>query len=224
MLELCQKGTKIDTVILALLGDFCSLMIHEELMETNGCLPIEAMIKAQAMLASGIEYLLDHTTANFVVPCHSGNHGRITQKIRHSSEMGNSLEIYMYHNLAMYFAKNKRIKFLISTGYHTYIDVYDMKIRFHHGHAIRFGGGIGGIYIPVNKAIAQWNKGRHADLDVFGHFHQQRDGGNFLCNGSLIGYNAYALSIKAEFDVPKQTFFLVEKDWGKTIVAPIIVQ
>jgi hypothetical protein len=69
------------------------------------------------------------------------------------------------------------------------LQIYDVTVRFHHGHSIRYAGGVGGIYIPTNKAIAQWNKGRHADLDVFGHFHQLRDGGNFICNGSLIGYN-----------------------------------
>jgi len=51
--------------------------------------------------------------------------------------------------------------------------------------------------------------------------HQFKDGGNFICNGSLIGYNAFALSIKADYEKPKQAFFLVDKKRGKSIVAPI---
>lgn len=92
-----------------------------------------------------------------------------------------------------------------------------------HGHAIRYGGGVGGIYIPINKAIAQWDKSERADLTVFGHFHQQRDGGNFICNGSLIGYSSFAQSIKADFEKPKQCLFLIDSKRGKTCTWPILV-
>jgi hypothetical protein len=107
---------------------------------------------------------------------------------------------------------------------HSYLQVYDTTIRFQHGHAIKYGGGVGGIYIPVNKAIAQWNKARHADLDVFGHFHQQRDGGNFVVNGSLIGYNAFAMSIKADYEQPKQALFLMDKKRGRTCLWPLFLE
>ena len=122
----------------------------------------------------------------------------------------------------MYYRDEPRIKWIIPEGIHSYLDIYDTTIRFHHGHAVKYGGGVGGIYIPVNKAIAQWNKGRRADLDVFGHFHQLRDGGNFLCNGSLVGYNAFALSIKADYEPPKQALFLIDKKRGRTCTWPIL--
>ena len=128
----------------------------------------------------------------------------------------------MYHVMESYFRDNKRVHFVIEDSYHTYLTVYNQTIRFHHGHAIKYGGGVGGLTIPVNKAIAQWNKTRNADLDVFGHWHQQFDGGNFLCNGSLIGYNAFALFIKAGFEAPKQLFFLIDKKRSKTVVCPIL--
>lgn len=224
LIDVSTSTTKIKKIVLALLGDFFSNEIHEELMENNTMLPTEAVMFAQSLLASGIETLLKETTCDIVVPCSSGNHGRMTQKLRISTEAGNSLEYYMYHNLANHFKGNPRVQFQISDGYLNYMKVYGKTIRFHHGHAMRYMGGIGGIYIPVNKAIAQWNKIKHADYDVFGHFHQRRDGGNFICNGSLIGYNAYALSIKADYEEPQQAFFLVDKDRGKTIVAPILLK
>lgn len=127
----------------------------------------------------------------------------------------------MYHNLARLFKGNPRVKFLISPSYHSYLKVYDYVLRFHHGHNIKYQGGVGGLFVPAFKAISQWNKGHRADWDFWGHFHQLRDGGNFICNGSLIGYNAYALSIKAEFEKPKQAFILIDKKRGKTIVTPI---
>ena len=129
----------------------------------------------------------------------------------------------MYLHLAAYFRQEPRVTFKIADGIHSYVQIYDQTVRFQHGHAIKYGGGVGGIYIPVNKSIAQWNRARHADLDIFGHFHQQVDGGNFLCNGSLIGYSAYALSIKASFEPPKQTLILIDKKRGKTANWPILL-
>jgi hypothetical protein len=75
----------------------------------------------------------------------------------------------------------------------------------------------------MNKAVAQWNKLRHVQLDVCGHFHQLLDGGNWIVNGSLVGYSAFALSIKAGYEPPQQAFFLIDKTVGKTLVCPIIL-
>jgi len=224
LLEITQKESRVNQVVLALLGDFISGHIHLELLENNTLLPADAIWRVQNYLISGINFLLNNSKIELTIICHGGNHGRMTKRIHHATEQGNSLEVYMYNNIALHFKNNKRVNFIIADGYHTYVDVYDYKIRLHHGHAIRYGGGVGGIFIPVNKAIAQWNKGRTVDLDVFGHFHQFKDGGNFICNGSLIGYNAFALSIKADYEKPKQAFFLIDRKHGKSIVAPIWLQ
>lgn len=216
------RDVEIKTIVLALLGDFFSNDIHEEIAEMAQESPVHAIIEAQNMIASGIEFVLKNSLVEIVVPCHSGNHARSTDTTRFSTENGHSFEFYMYTYLKMYFRNEPRVKFLISEGYHSYMDIYGTSVRFHHGHAIKYGGGVGGITIPVNKAIAQWNRGRKADLDVFGHFHQRFDGGNFLCNGSLIGYNAFALSIKASFEKPSQTLFLIDKKRGKTCVWPVM--
>jgi hypothetical protein len=222
--NILAHDVKIDTIVLALLGDFFTGHIHPDFMELTDTQPVHAAIRVQNMIASGIQYILDNSEYNLVIPCHSGNHGRLTEKTRFATENGHSLEFFMYNFLANHFKGEKRVKFVIPTGYHSYLDVYGMKIRFHHGHALKYSGGVGGIYIPVNKAIAQWNKAFKADLDVFGHFHQMRDGGNFICNGSLIGYSSYALSIKADYEKPKQTLFLLDSKRGKTAVWPILLE
>lgn len=209
LVKVKQKSIKVQTLVLALLGDYITGNLHEENVETCQLGIMEALMNAQTKLASGIQYLLDSTDVDLVIPCHSGNHARITKKQRHATDADNSLEYVMYHTLAGMFKGNPRVKFLISPSYHSYLDIADFKIRFHHGHDIRYGGGVGGLTIPVNKAIANWNTIETADLDCFGHFHQQFFGGNFICNGSLIGWNAYAVGIKARFEKPRQAFFLV---------------
>ena len=220
--KILGRDVKVDTMILALLGDFISGDIHDELLETTELEPADAVIEAKNMIASGIEFLLKHTKYTFVIPCHSGNHARTTEKSRNATEAGHSLEYIMYHFLAKHFEGNPRVKFIIPRSYHSYVKVYDMKLRFSHGHAIRYGGGVGGPTISINKAIANWNTMEWADIDCFGHLHQRLDGENFVMNGSVIGYNAYAIRIKAKYQKPSQTMFLIDKKRGKTCVWPVV--
>jgi hypothetical protein len=224
-----SQKTSIKTIILALLGDFITGSIHEDLAEGNQLAPADAIHKAYSMIVSGIRYMLENTPkdVSFVIPCHSGNHGRMTKEQRIATESGNSLEYFMYLMLRDYFDDEKRIRFVVQPGYHSYVRFFEgaFETRFHHGHQINYQGGVGGITIPVNKAISQWNKARFVNLDVFGHFHTRFDGGNFIANGAMIGYNAYAVSIKASFEKPSQTFFLINREYGeKTVVAPIFVE
>jgi hypothetical protein len=73
------------------------------------------------------------------------------------------------------------------------------------------------------KAVAQWNTLRKADFECFGHFHTAFGfGGNsFVSNGAMIGYNAYALSVKAAYQDPIQMLFRVHSRLGKYITRSI---
>jgi hypothetical protein len=220
-----QQKTTIKTLVIALLGDYFTNSIHEDAAESNLLSPMDAAYNAQNHLIGGIDYILEHTPKDLelLIVCHSGNHARITKKQRIATETGNSLEHYMYYVMRDHYKGNKRIKFQIAEGYHSFVTFFDhYKIRFHHGHAIKYAGGVGGITISVNKAIAQWNKTQWADLDVFGHFHTKFDGGNFIANGSLIGYNPYAVFIKASYEKPSQTFFLINKKFLEKSMTSII--
>lgn len=218
-----RKNTPIKTLVIAILGDMITGRIHEENLEVCSLRPIDAAIRVQTYFKSGIDFLLKESDLNLEIVCSVGNHSRITKKIHSATESGNSLETFIYKSLAQVFENEPRVKFHITTAYHNYVKVYDTVIRFHHGHAIQYGGGVGGITIPVNKAINEWNKSKWADLDVFGHFHQMFDGGNFVVNGSMIGYNAYAIRIKAAYEPPRQAFFVLNKRWKQKILTrPIL--
>lgn len=218
-----QNETTIDTLVLALLGDFITGNIHEELLETCSLRPMEAIIVAENLIIGGIDYLLENSELKLIIPCAVGNHSRITKTTHIGTERGNSIETFMYHHLKNYYKNNKRVEFQIAEGYLSYLRIWDFTICFQHGHAVRYGGGIGGLTIPMNKAIAQWEKIKKADLYVLGHWHTFFDGGNFIVNGSMIGYNPFALFIKANFERPKQTFFLINKKYNaKTVVIPIM--
>lgn len=221
LIKVHQKEYEINTHILALLGDFISGSIHDDLMEGNNIQPTEAIWEAQKLIASGIEYLLKNTDVNLIIPCSAGNHSRITAKQRMTTEYGNSLEILMYRQMEKYFANEPRVKFIVNDSYLTYVKIYDFTARFHHGHSLKYGGGIGGIFIPTFKAISQWNKSKNADWDFFGHFHQLKDGGNFVSNGCLIGYSSYAIRNKFDYEKPKQAFIIIDKERGMDVVRKI---
>lgn len=221
--QIVQKDVQVGTIVLPLLGDFITNDIHDELRETNELLPMEAIMQAQSYLASGISFLLEHSDCKLVIPCHSGNHGRTTRFVHAATEHGHSLEYFMYRNLEQLFRSEDRVQFQIARSYHSYLDVLGMTVRLHHGNAIHYYGGVGDIYISTNKAIADWNRARHADLDIFGHHHRLRDGSDFLSNGSLIGYNAYAVRIKARYEPPRQALAVIDNRRGRTCTWPIYV-
>jgi hypothetical protein len=43
---------------------------------------------------------------------------------------------------------------IVPVSYLPYLELYRIRIAFRHGHHVRYGGGVGGIAIPMNKAIA----------------------------------------------------------------------
>lgn len=221
--NMLSQDIEIPTMVLALLGDFITNDIHEEMAESNDLLPMHAVIEVQNHLVSGINHLLASSPRRLIIPCHSGNHARTTKTTRFGSENGHSLEFLMYHHLAAHFRDDPRVQFIIPQGPHSYLDVYGQVIRFRHGHDLKYLGGVGGLTIPVNKAIANDNRARVADLDVFGHYHQLVDGGRFICNGSLIGYNAYAMTRHFSFEQPKQALFLLDRKRGRTCLWPILL-
>jgi len=225
LLQKEQQSQKITKLIVGVIGDMISGHIHEELMEICQLPPIEASILAEEWIADGLKFLLKHANVDIDIVWRVGNHTRITKKVRVATESGNSLETFMFHHLKNYFAGNGRIKFYMANGYLQYTDLFNggYTICWHHGHAVRYQGGVGGLTIPINKAIAQWEKSKHADLYVSGHWHQFFDGGNFIVNGSMIGFNEYAVWIKAGYEPPKQAFFIVSKKWmAKTVTTPIL--
>jgi hypothetical protein len=225
MVKQQQREIEINTIVLAVLGDIITGYIHDDLVETNYMAPVKAILLAQDILENCIDLLVQNTKCNIIVVCTPGNHGRTTEKRRVQSYAENSFEYLLYMTLQKYYRSNKRVEFRITEAYHNYLDVYGYIVRFHHGDFMQYGGGIGGITIPVNKSIAQWNQAVKADLDVFGHWHQLTFAKNFVSNGSTIGFNQYAISIKAGFEPPQQAFFLIDKKRKRyTLSCPLFTE
>jgi len=123
--------------------------------------------------------------------------------------------------LAKKWESDKRVRFHIAEGVQLYLDLYGMTIRFMHGDDVSYGGGVGGLTIPMRRAIADWDKTKRADLTLFGHHHTAMDIGNAVGNGSLIGANAYGVRIHAAYEPPRQQFILIDGKRGKSSVSHI---
>lgn len=220
-----QRDIEVEKIVLAVLGDMISGSIHQELIAKNEFGVSEQVEMVLGLLVSGIEKLRDELRIPIDVECSMGNHGRATEERMISTEKDDSYEYILYGHLIRYFEGDKFVRVHRAKGYHNIIDIHGFTVRLHHGHSLKFSGGIGGLFIPAYKAIGNWNVAGKVDLDVLGHFHSFRDGKIFIANGSLVGYNAYALNIRAMYEKPIQAFFLVDHARKeKTVTAPIFLE
>jgi len=206
-----QREADIRTLVLWLGGDLFSGHIHEDLVEVCELTPSQAIIWLRERILAGIRYLLaELDVERLLIVCSYGNHGRSTLKSRVSTLAEHSWEWLLYQVLQSDLAAEKRVHFEIAAGYITYVDLGGFTIRFHHGDYIGYQGGVGGITIPLRKAVDAWNVGQHADLDVIGHWHQRISLEWVEVNGSLIGFAPFSIRVKARLEPPQQSFFLVD--------------
>jgi hypothetical protein len=224
LIRLLNQDVAINTVVLGLLGDFITGQIHGAAnAEKNQLPPTQAIVFAQNHLISGINFLLNNSTYNFVIVCKMGNHSRTTDKSRIGVENGHSYEYLMYLLLQAEFKNEPRVTFIVEDSFHSYVKVYEETIRFNHGHTIKYQGGVGGLFIPAYKKLMKWDQAKPATRTIFGHHHQYLDGGNFHCNGSLIGYDERAAGEGFAFEPPMQTLLLFDRKRGQTCKWPVYV-
>jgi hypothetical protein len=210
LLEHERQLAKIDQVVVWLGGDFLSGHIHDDTAELAQLAPLAATRWIGERLRAFIDSVAD-SAKSVIVATNSGNHGRSTEKLRIGTEMEHSFEQHLYLTLAAAETR-KNVRWQVGTGYLNYVDIDGFLVRFHHGHAIKYGGGIGGITIPTNKAIAAWDAVKRADLTCFGHWHQFQwlRAGRYVANGSVIGHSAYATRIKAAYEPPCQACIVID--------------
>lgn len=220
--EIERVGRDIPILVLALLGDLMTGYIHEELREENELSPTQTILWLRQKLSKLINTIKkEGNFERIVIPCSIGNHGRTTIKPRHSTAYKNSYEWLLYKLLEQ---EIEGVEWIVGESYHTYLEVFGKTFRLHHGDGLKYQGGVGGLTIPVEKAISSWNKGRSADIDIFGHWHTSQQNPKWISNGSLVGHNAYSIAIKAAFEPPQQTYFLFDAKRGRTGTWPIFLE
>lgn len=104
-----------------------------------------------------------------------------------------------------------------------------MNPKEYHGDAFRYQGGVGGIYPAMLRYLLReqslWaNFGHHIDYHLLGHWHQYLAGPNFIVNGSLKGYDEYAMKNAFGYEPPRQAFAVVTPERKITMQMPIYAE
>ena len=222
----CLKEDKVDDLIFASLGDTISGYIHEELAQTNGLSPLEATYKAQSLIYGGLKYLCEETNLNSIKFIGIvGNHSRTTKKIQHANGFKMSYEWLMYQNIKKFCEMdNLPIEFCIPESEVAIVNSPDgQKFIFAHGFQIKGGGNgtVCGIYPSLNRLSLKWGKTFGQDRIYIGHFHQCVSIANAVVNGSIIGFNTFALTNGCSYEEPCQMYEVYDTNIGQLLTRKI---
>lgn len=220
-----RQDVKVEQIVICLGGDFFNNYLHEHDKEMNFMSPIEAAIFSKQLIAEALITIAKYSDVKkIVIMCIRGNHGRLTKRMQSSNDYKMNLEAVVYYMLKQELT-DPIFEWHIPESEHGYVEVYGKRIRAFHGHQVNYQGGVGDITVPVNKAIMKWDKTKKADWNLMHHYHTYwMPTRNCSLNGSLVGWNSYALSIGAPYEPPLQTFHLLDSKRGFTVRAPIHCQ
>ncbi len=228
VVEFCDTytaGLEFDGIVVMLLGDIITGVIHPELAQTNEALPTETIVYWVPILAAALTHLADRFGHVFV-PTVDGNHDRTTYKIQHKQRAKSSYAWVLYNWLADTLRHDKRIQFSIAVAPEQIVPIYGTRFLLTHGDGFRSAGGVGGIYPSMLKFLHRKHElyartGKPWDVACMGHWHQYLTGPDFIVNGSLKGYDEYAKNSAFSFERPRQAFFLVTPERGITVQTPV---
>lgn len=222
----CLNTDKVEYLLFASLGDTISGFIHEELSQTNELTPLEATFEAQNLIYNGLKYICDNTELKrikFVGIV--GNHSRITNKIQHSNGYKMSYEWLMYKNIQKQAElEGLPIEFDIPESEMAIEDTSDGKrFLFIHGFQIKGSGNgtVCGIYPSLGRLSLKYGKVYKQDKIYLGHFHSCISIPNAVVNGSIIGYNSYALTNGFAYEEPAQMYELYDTNIGQLLTRQI---
>ena len=221
-------GITLDGIVVCLAGDIITGEIHDELARTNE-VPVQATIAHWVpVLASAFKHLADEfgTVAVYCVP---GNHDRTYHKNPAKKRAESSHAWVIYNWLADSLRDDDRVQFVISTAAEQRFNIYETKFLMHHGDGFRSAGGVGGLYPSMLKWLLRTHQVYSIMNDdweyaVMGHWHQMLWGPDFIVNGSLKGFDEYALSGKFGYELAQQALVVVTPEHGITNRMPIFAQ
>ena len=222
----CLQEDRVTDLVFASLGDTISGYIHEELAQSNWLSPLEATFLAQNLIYNGLEYLIDNTdlkSIKFIGIV--GNHSRTTKKIQHSNGFKLSYEWLMYQNIkSQCIASGLPIEFCLPESEVAVVETPDQKkFMFCHGFQIKAQGTntVCGIYPALNRLNMKWKQVFNQDKIYLGHFHSCIALPDVVVNGSIIGYNTFALSNGFAYEEPAQMYQVFDTEIGELLTRKI---
>lgn len=218
-----REDVKIDNLVLILGGDFLeNSQLHNHSEMTTSMSPMEETLFSREILHKYIKTVCEY--GNFkkiAIACTRGNHSRITHRMVASVDYRMNYETILYSILKDDFSK-EAIEWTIPDSEVAEVEVYGKMLRVVHGHQIKFQGGVGGLTVPLNKYVMRMDQINKAFYNFVHHYHNlSYPTVRTTVNGSIVGYDPYAMSIGCSYEPPMQSFQLLDSKWGMTIKAPI---
>ncbi|MEE8606725.1 MAG: hypothetical protein V3S55_03895 [Nitrospiraceae bacterium] len=227
-----QKAKPFPGMVVILGGDMVSGIIHPELQETNEGGPMEMMIDCADNVAAGLRKLERHFGELWVVGV-PGNHGRLTRKPMAKLNAVYNCDWGIYQMLER-FLKDKRstIHFNCPPARDLTYSVEGHRYRLTHGDQFRGGDGMIGPLGPITRgdhkkrSMAMSLPGHNEEYDtlLMGHFHQLHMLHSRIINGSLKGYDEYALSCNFAWEPAQQGMWLTHRKYGPNHYIPVFAQ
>jgi len=207
-------------VLLWLGGDMVDGHIHPEQIESS--LPaMPSILKLKPLIIAGVRQLLEADVRVTIMGSY-GNHARDTKKLRHITGARHNADWLLYQLLGDDLRADG-VKVIADESQDQYCEFYGSVIHGTHGYSVRYAGGVQGVQVPLNKACAQWDRRRKADIHLVGHLHQLLYGGNWFLNGSVVGYGPHSAYLNCTPEPPQQWFFVKDRKRGPHAMFPVWV-
>lgn len=209
-------GLPSDGLVLFLGGDMISGNIHEELTITNEAPVLDTCLHLAEQICAGIALQLEHFGKVHVAGV-TGNHGRIRHKPQCKNRAKDNFDWLIYKIVEKHFRQVKEVSFQIPEGSDAKVNIYSQRVQLTHGDQFHGGAGIAGIYSPIalgnhRKQKRETDTSSPYDLLIMGHWHQLKNMGDIIINGSVKGYDEYAYQKNFPFEPPQQAFWLTSQD------------
>ncbi len=211
---------KLMGVVMAVNGDLTSGDIHDELRRTNALTSTEQVMVCAEEIIAGATKVADRFGQVWLVFT-PGNHGRSTEKTHAKRTAALSYDTLIGQIVKQHFANDARITVHVAPGRDAVYPILGHSVFQSHGDALGSGGGQGfaGPGLPIIRGSKKVEYvGMVVDqrygIILTAHYHSSMNIGRIFANGSMIGWNEYALSIRATPEPPQQWLMLVTEKWG----------
>lgn len=223
------SGDPVQELIICLGGDMIDNNLREESRRGGSMAVIPSVKLVSETLAGGFAFLRKHLPKVPIrVYTSPGNHGRLTLKPHIVEGNIDNLDILVSWGIEKILGHMPGVRFYYSGSGELLFNVYGWWFLLRHGH--EGAGGTGGTYGPVYKQVrgmykahtsyGRRNRGFNWVLQGHDHTHVWIPFG--FANGSVVGYNPYAMrKLQADPSPALQNLFIVEQQLGVIAMQPL---
>ena len=216
-------------ITLVLGGDMISGSLHEDIAVSDEIQPIDQAFEVAGIISAGVEFLAREfpMVSVYGVP---GNHGRITRKPWAKFYAQQNLDWAAYKAIRLGCAQLDNVALNFPAARDVTFTVANRSFRLTHGDQFRGGDGVIGAIGPIirgdmkKRVTASLMPGQPEQYDTLlcGHFHQLVMMPRVIVNGSVKGYDEFALSINVPWEPPQQALWVVHPRHGVVWYMPVM--